>query len=55
VRYLFISHDLGVIHHMRDRILVMTDGRIIESGTADDVSERPRNPTPSDCSPRFLG
>ncbi|BCB76845.1 hypothetical protein Pflav_032550 [Phytohabitans flavus] len=44
VSYLFISHDLGVIHHMSDRILVMKDGRVVEHGTADDVFERPRHP-----------
>lgn len=44
VSYLFISHDLGVIHHMSDRILVMKEGRIVESGPADDVFERPRDP-----------
>ncbi|MBV9451591.1 MAG: ABC transporter ATP-binding protein [Streptosporangiaceae bacterium] len=44
VSYLFISHDLGVIHHMSDRILVMKDGRVVESGTADEVFEHPRNP-----------
>jgi peptide/nickel transport system ATP-binding protein len=44
VSYLFISHDLGVIHHMSDRILVMKEGRVVESGTADEVLERPRDP-----------
>jgi peptide/nickel transport system ATP-binding protein len=44
VSYLFISHDLGVIHHMSDRILVMKDGRMVESGTADEVFENPRDP-----------
>ena len=44
VTYLFISHDLGVIHHMCDRILVMKDGEVVESGTADEVFERPRHP-----------
>jgi peptide/nickel transport system ATP-binding protein len=44
VSYLFISHDLGVIHHMSDRILVMQDGRVVESGAADDVFERPQAP-----------
>jgi peptide/nickel transport system ATP-binding protein len=43
VSYLFISHDLGVIHHMSDRILVMKDGRVVESGTADEVFERPQD------------
>ena len=44
VSYLFISHDLGVIHHMSDRILVMKDGQVVEQGTADDVFERPQHP-----------
>jgi peptide/nickel transport system ATP-binding protein len=44
VSYLFISHDLGVIHHMSDRILVMKEGRVVESGTADEVFERPQDP-----------
>jgi peptide/nickel transport system ATP-binding protein len=44
VSYLFISHDLGVIHHMSDRILVMKDGRVVESGSADEVFEHPQNP-----------
>jgi peptide/nickel transport system ATP-binding protein len=44
VSYLFISHDLGVIHHMSDRIVVMKDGRVVESGAADEVFEHPRDP-----------
>jgi peptide/nickel transport system ATP-binding protein len=44
VSYLFISHDLGVIHHMSDFTLVMKDGRVVESGTADEVFERPQDP-----------
>jgi peptide/nickel transport system ATP-binding protein len=44
VSYLFISHDLGVIHHVSDRILVMKDGLAVEHGTADDVFERPQHP-----------
>jgi peptide/nickel transport system ATP-binding protein len=42
--YLFISHDLGVIHHMSDTVLVMKDGRVVERGTADDVFLRPQHP-----------
>jgi peptide/nickel transport system ATP-binding protein len=44
VSYLFISHDLGVIHHMSDRIAVMKDGRVVETGAADDVFLRPQHP-----------
>ena len=43
VAYLFISHDLGVIHHVSDRVLVMKDGRVVESGSAADVFERPQS------------
>ncbi|MGW6173622.1 dipeptide ABC transporter ATP-binding protein [Arthrobacter sp. NPDC055138] len=42
--YLFISHDLGVIHHMSDRVLVMKDGRAVEQGSAEEVFNRPRHP-----------
>ncbi|WP_370057376.1 dipeptide ABC transporter ATP-binding protein [Leifsonia sp. EB41] len=42
VAYLFISHDLGVISHLSDRVLVMKDGRVVEEGTAEDVFERPQ-------------
>jgi peptide/nickel transport system ATP-binding protein len=39
--YLFISHDLGVIHHMSDRVLVMRDGIVVESGDIDAVFNHP--------------
>ena len=42
--YLFISHDLGVIHHMSDRVLVMKDGRVVEQGDAEQVFLRPAHP-----------
>jgi len=41
--HLFISHDLGVIHHISDRVLVMQGGRIVESGTADEVFFTPQH------------
>ncbi|MDQ1543104.1 MAG: peptide/nickel transport system ATP-binding protein ddpF [Actinomycetota bacterium] len=44
VSYLFISHDLGVIHHVSDRILVMHNGRIVEQGPADEIFTSPRDP-----------
>jgi len=39
---LLISHDLGVIAHMSDRIAVMRDGRLVESGPAAAVLGAPR-------------
>ena len=42
--YLFISHDLGVIHHVSDRVLVMTGGRIVEEGDADRIFRAPEHP-----------
>lgn len=41
--YLFISHDMAVIHHVCDRIAVMWNGRIVEEGTRDEVIERPQH------------
>ncbi len=42
--YLFISHDLGVVRHISDRIGVMYLGRIVETGTAKQVFSNPRHP-----------
>jgi peptide/nickel transport system ATP-binding protein len=41
---LFISHDLGVIHHVSDEVLVMKDGRIVERGPSDTVFLAPQHP-----------
>jgi len=40
---LFISHDLSVVRYMCDRIMVMSKGRIVESGLAEDVYYRPKS------------
>ncbi len=41
--YLFISHDLGIIQHMCDRIGIMYKGRFVEEGTAADVYKNPQH------------
>ncbi|OZV77419.1 ABC transporter ATP-binding protein [Micromonospora echinospora] len=40
---LFISHDLGVVHHLADRVLVMQDGAVVEQGPVGDVFCFPRH------------
>jgi len=40
---LFISHDLGVIHHLADRVLVMKDGAVVESGDVGRVFTHPQH------------
>ena len=41
--YLFISHDMAVIHHICDRIAVMYNGRIVEEGSRDEIIRSPRH------------
>ncbi|MBS1525866.1 MAG: ABC transporter ATP-binding protein, partial [Bacteroidetes bacterium] len=40
--YIFISHDLAVIKHISDRIMVMNKGQIIETGDPDEIYYRPK-------------
>ncbi len=42
--YLFISHDMAVIHHICDRVAVMYDGKIVEEGTRQAIIEKPQHP-----------
>ncbi|MCZ6496767.1 MAG: ABC transporter ATP-binding protein [Alphaproteobacteria bacterium] len=40
---LLITHDLGIVRHMADRVSVMTGGEIVEEGPADEVFTRPKH------------
>ncbi|GAC1041193.1 ABC transporter ATP-binding protein [Rhizobium sp. No.120] len=40
---LFITHDLGIVRKFADRVCVMTKGKIVETGTVEDVFTRPQH------------
>ena len=42
--YLFISHDLAAVEHMSDRVAVMYLGRIVETGTPEEIYRNPAHP-----------
>lgn len=42
--YLFISHDLSVVHHISDRVVIMYLGRIVESGPTEAIFAEPNHP-----------
>jgi peptide/nickel transport system ATP-binding protein len=44
VSYLFISHDLSVVEHIADHLIVMYLGRIVESGRSADIWQQPAHP-----------
>lgn len=42
--YVFISHDLSVVEHIADEVMVMYLGRCVEKGTKDQIFNNPRHP-----------
>ena len=42
---ILITHDLGVVAEIADRVAVMHDGRIVETGPVGQIFQRPRIPT----------
>jgi len=45
ISYLFISHDLSVVEHVADRVMVMYLGRVVEIGAAEVVWRTPHHPS----------
>jgi ABC-type microcin C transport system duplicated ATPase subunit YejF len=41
---LFITHDLGLVRRYADRVIVVKDGLVVETGTTDEVFQNPRQP-----------
>jgi oligopeptide/dipeptide ABC transporter ATP-binding protein len=41
---LFVAHELNVVRHMSDRVVVMYLGKVMETGTTEEIFERPRHP-----------
>lgn len=42
--YLFISHDLGVVEHITDRVVIMYLGRVVESAPTAELFQQPKHP-----------
>ena len=42
--YLFIAHDLAVVEHISDEVLVMTEGKIVEQASSHEIYNNPQHP-----------
>jgi peptide/nickel transport system ATP-binding protein len=40
----FVTHDIGLAYYVSDRLFILHEGRIVEQGTPDDVTQRPASP-----------
>jgi len=41
--YLFVAHDLSLVRHICDRVLVMYKGQVVEEGAVDTVFDHPKH------------
>ena len=44
ITYLFIAHDLAVVEHISDDVLVMSEGEIVEQASSEQIYQKPRHP-----------
>jgi microcin C transport system ATP-binding protein len=42
--YILVTHDIDVVRAMAHRVLVMKDGRIVESGRLEEILDAPKSP-----------
>jgi len=40
----FVTHDIGLAYYVSDRLFIMHEGKIVESGSPDEVTQRPKSP-----------
>lgn len=50
---IFVSHNLGVVADIADRVAIMYAGKIVEIGTKDEIFSDPRHPYTEDCCRRI--
>jgi cationic peptide transport system ATP-binding protein len=41
--FIFISHNLGIVRHISDKVIIMKDGKVLESGKTDAIFNWPKN------------
>jgi cationic peptide transport system ATP-binding protein len=41
--FIFISHNLGIVRHISDKVIIMKDGKVVESGKTDVIFNWPKN------------
>jgi cationic peptide transport system ATP-binding protein len=41
--FIFISHNLGIVRHISDKVIIMKDGKVVESGKTDVIFNWPKD------------